>query len=130
MERFSAHGRRAGALLAGLALAALPVLAFAQTDTGGDSAAAGLFVGGTLLFTCLCIAISFAIAAAIAYWVYNDAKKRGNPNAVVWAILTFISTLIGLVLYLVIGRNQGTVMGGPPPTGPSAPGGPGSTTQF
>ena len=74
--------------------------------------------------------ISFAIAAAIAYWVYNDAKKRGNPNAIVWAILTFISTVIGLVLYLIIGRNQGTMMGGPPPTGPAAPGGPSSTTQF
>ena len=117
MRRLTVRGGRAGALLGGLALAALPGLAFAQTDTGDDGAAA-VIVGGSFLFTCVCVLISFAIAFAIAYWVYTDAKKRGNPNALIWGILTFVSTLIGLVLYLVIGRNQGTAMGGPPPHRP------------
>ena len=91
------------ALLTGLALAAMPVLAFAQT---GDDGTAAIFGGG--IVSCICGLLGLAIAVGAAYWVYNDAKKRGNPNAVLWAVLTFFFTLIGLILYFVIGRNQGT----------------------
>ena len=111
---------RALGLGLGLALAAVPALAFAQTDNSG----VGL-VGG--LFGCVCWLIGLVIDLAIVYWVYTDAKKRGNPNAVLWAVLTFFFTLIGLILYLLIGRNQGSAMGGPPPAGPA---GPSNTVQY
>jgi hypothetical protein len=109
----------------GLALAALPLLAFAQTDTSGSGA--GLFGG---LFGCICGLIGLAIEVFILYWVYTDAKKRGNPNAILWVVVTFFLGLIGLILYVLIGRNQGTSMGGPPPTGPVAPGGPSNTVRY
>jgi Phospholipase_D-nuclease N-terminal len=38
-------------------------------------------------------------------WVYQDAKKRGNPNAVVWAIGVFLFWILGLPLYL-LSRNS------------------------
>jgi hypothetical protein len=116
---------RVAALGLGLVLAALPILAFAQTDNGGSGA--GLFGG---LFGCICGLIGLAIEVFILYWVYTDAKKRGNPNAILWVVVTFFLGLIGLILYVLIGRNQGTTMGGPPPTGPAAPGGPSNTVRY
>jgi hypothetical protein len=103
MNRLPVRITQVLALITGLALAAMPALAFAQTtDDGGLIALFGGTVG------CVCALIGFIIQIAITYWVYNDAKKNGNPNAVLWGVLTFFFTLIGLILYLVIGRNQGT----------------------
>jgi hypothetical protein len=111
MNRLPVRSSQVWGLLGGLALAAMPVLAFAQTSDDGGAAA--LFGG---VFGCVCWLIGLAIAAAIAYWVYNDAKKRGNPNAVLWGVVSFFFTLLGLILYLLIGRNQGTMGGtGTPP---------------
>ena len=116
MNRLPVRVSQVFALLTGLALAAMPVLAFAQTtDDGG----LGALIGGG--FSCICGLLWLAIFIGIAYWVYSDAKKRGNPNALLWAILTFFFTLLGLILYFLIGRNQGTAG----PTGPT-----GTTTQM
>ena len=41
------------------------------------------------------------IAAAIAYWVYTDANKRGMP-AIGWAIGTFVLCIIVFPLYLIM----------------------------
>ena len=76
--------------------------------------------GALLVLYCLCILVIFAVQLGVVYWVYQDARKRGNPNAVLWAVLTFFSTLIGLILYLILGRNQEAPGG--PPTGSSDPG--------
>src|SRR5689334_17619002 len=103
MERINIYRARLMGLALGFMLAALPVLAFAQTDDGSGAAAAA-----ALGINCVCGLIGLAIAAAIAFWIYNDAKKRGNPNAVIWAIVGFFLGLIGLLLYVLIGRNQGT----------------------
>src|SRR5436305_1984072 len=102
MRRFRSTRLQALALAASLVLAGLPMLAFAQTDT--TNAAAAVFA---IPFSCFCYLIGLVIDIAITYWVYTDAKKRGNPNAVLWAVVTFFFTLIGLILYVLIGRNQG-----------------------
>ena len=86
------------------------------TDTG--SVEAVFFIG-----YCLCLLIIFAVHFFIVYWVYNDARKRGNPNAVLWSVLTFFSNPLGLILYLILGRDQGTA-GGAPPAGPANPSAP------
>jgi apolipoprotein N-acyltransferase len=117
MNGFRSTRSQALALVTGLMLAGLPMLAFAQTDTTGSDAA-GLFGGA---FVCFCYLIGFVIEVALTWWVYNDAKKRGNPNAILWAVVTFFLGLIGLLIYILVGRNQGTAMGGPPPTGPAGP---------
>jgi hypothetical protein len=84
-----------------------------MTDT--DIAAGSTLI---ILLSCLCVVAALAVHLAITWWIYNDANKRGNPNAVVWALLNFISDPLGLILYLIIGRNQTTPLGGPPPTPP------------
>jgi hypothetical protein len=88
-----------------------------------SGAAGGLLIFG---FTCLCVLVILGVHIAITYWIYNDAKKRGNPNAVIWAIVNLLSDPLGLILYLIIGRNQTATWGGPPaassgPPPPSAP---------
>jgi hypothetical protein len=64
----------------------------------------------------VCSLIGLGIWIFMIYWVYTDAKKRGNPNAIVWVIVTVLTSWIGLLLYVLIGRNQGTTGG---PSGPS-----------
>ncbi|HEY1501721.1 MAG TPA: zinc ribbon domain-containing protein [Acidobacteriaceae bacterium] len=45
--------------------------------------------------------IGLLIAAAIAFWVYTDAKKR-PMNAIGWAIGTFLLCIVFLPLYLIM----------------------------
>lgn len=69
--------------------------------------------------------IGAAIAAAIAVFVYNDAKKRGM-KAVWWAIGTFLLCIVFLPLYLILRKPVVTGMPGYPPLPPGYPQQPGS----
>ena len=59
---------------------------------------AELIVIGGLLVSLL----FFLIWVALAYWVYKDANKRNMDNAILWAAITFLLGLIGLVIYLLV----------------------------
>jgi len=58
----------------------------------------------------LIFGIIYAILTLIvSYFVYNDAKKQDNENAILWALLvggltltTFIGGLIALMIYLLV----------------------------
>ncbi len=41
------------------------------------------------------------IAGLLAYWVYQDAKKRNLKDPVAWAILAFLLGIIGLAGYYI-----------------------------
>ncbi len=56
--------------------------------------------------------IGLLIAAAIAFWVYTDAKKR-PMNAVLWAIGTFLLCIVFLPLYLIMRKPVGAAPGTP-----------------
>ena len=101
------------ALLLGLLAAGLPLSAFAQEEDGA-------IVAGITIFWCLCLIIWLAILVGSCWWIYSDAQKRGLPNGLLWAVLNFFFFPIGLLLYLILGRNQ-TPTGGAPPTGPAGP---------
>ena len=58
--------------------------------------------------------IGLAISIGIAYWIYKDATRRGDKNAVLWAVLGFFLSLLGLVIYLVA-RPKTTSPPPPPP---------------
>ncbi len=97
-------------------LPALPFLfaatsLFAQdADTNSSANAAGALVGGT----CGCIGglICLAIWIALALWVYKDAKSRGMDNAVLLTIVTAITGLLGLIIYLLM-RPKGNLVACP-----------------
>ncbi|MDQ2056331.1 MULTISPECIES: hypothetical protein [Halobellus] len=51
--------------------------------------------------------IFLIIPFAMAYWVYNDAERRGEDNAALWAVvvggltyLTFFGGILALVVYI------------------------------
>ncbi|MDS0283241.1 hypothetical protein [Haloarcula onubensis] len=68
-----------------------------------------LFIIGLILLVGLVV---FVAGLAATYWVYSDAKQRGNDNAVLWGVLTLLGFFIGLVpgvlvvvIYVFVGRE-------------------------
>jgi uncharacterized BrkB/YihY/UPF0761 family membrane protein len=62
--------------------------------------------GGAEIVVLLLMLVFFVVGLAIligaTYWVYNDAQKRGNDNAALWAVLTALGFFIGLIPGLVV----------------------------
>lgn len=63
-----------------------------------------VFVIGLFLFV-----LSIAVAGGAAYWVYNDAQKRGRDDATLWALGTLLGFLVAgvggiavLVVYFLV----------------------------
>jgi hypothetical protein len=82
----------------------LTVTAFAQeaTESPGDDAAntAGALAAlGCGILPCF---LGLAIQLALAFWVYKDATKRGMENAMLLTIVTALTGLIGLLIYLLM----------------------------
>lgn len=57
-----------------------------------------LGIGG---FICFLIIIPLVIQFVIAYWMYNDAKKRGEKE-VLWLIVGLVGGIIGLIIWLLV----------------------------
>ena len=74
--------------------------AFAQTYTTNNGPGALGCLGGGIIWL-----IGLAISIGLTYFVYTDAKKRGMDNAALWAILTFFTGLIGLIIYLLVRKK-------------------------
>jgi hypothetical protein len=63
--------------------------------------------GGVLLVLC-CSGLIWLGYLGLVYWVYQDASARRNDKAGLWALLVFLTPIIGLLIYLLVGRDQGT----------------------
>jgi hypothetical protein len=92
-------------LLLSLTLLFFPLVAFAQDATGSPASddaanAAGLLAAlGCGIIPCI---LGVAIQIALAVWVYKDATKRGMDNAVLLTVVTALTGLIGLLIYLLM----------------------------
>jgi hypothetical protein len=91
-----------------LALAATNLLA--QDSTPDNAGAAGAIAG----MGCSCIVglVCLAIWIALAVWVYKDAKSRGMDNAMLLTIVTAITGVLGLIIYLLM-RPKGNLVACP-----------------
>lgn len=91
------------------------VAAFAQQspEDAAAGAAACAACGGIGIVGVL---IPLAIVIAIAVWMYKDAQKRGDQNAILWLIVGLVFPLIGLIVYLIIRAQKPT-----PPAPPAPP---------
>lgn len=69
----------------------------------------GRSAGGVLLVFMLFFLVVTAAWLYAAYWVYNDARRRGSDNAAIWGVGVFLIGFLGLLLYLVV-RDE---VGGP-----------------
>ncbi|WP_049987966.1 PLDc N-terminal domain-containing protein [Halobellus rufus] len=45
------------------------------------------------------------VGIAMIVWTYTDAKKNSTHPAFLWAIVVFLAPLLGLLLYVLLGRN-------------------------
>ena len=92
-------------LLLSLTLLMFPLVLLAQDATESPAAtdaenmAGALAALGCSVIPCL---IGLAIQIALAVWVYKDAKKRGMENAVLLTVVTALTGLIGLLIYLLM----------------------------
>ncbi len=80
----------------------------AQTSsyTYEDDAVGTGFVFGSILLYCICLLGIFLIWGGVSYLIYKDAVKNNVDNPILWALLTFFLGLLGIVLYLVVGKNK------------------------
>jgi hypothetical protein len=46
-----------------------------------------------------------AVHVAMIIWTYSDANDNSEQPAFLWAVVVFLAPLLGLVLYLLLGRN-------------------------
>ena len=88
-----------------LVLAAGNLLA-ENSSSDAAGAAAGL-IGGTC--GCICGLIGLVIWVFLVVWVYKDSKSRGMDNAVLLTIITAITGLLGLLIYLLM-RPKGNLV--------------------
>jgi hypothetical protein len=61
--------------------------------------------GSLLLIPVILVVLNIALLV----WVARDAKARGMDSAVLWMLLVFFTSLIGLVIY-IFSRPQGNVI--------------------
>lgn len=98
----------AGATFATFALTAMPVMATGYDyyySSANDAASLG-FLGAYSFVWCLACCIPFLISAVLAYIVYKDAKKNNVENGALWAIVTFLFSVIGLLVYYLAIRPE------------------------
>lgn len=63
-----------------------------------------LIFGVTSFVYLLCCCI-FAIPwLFICFWIYKDAKKNNIENPILWALLAFFTSIIGILIYLLAVR--------------------------
>jgi len=92
-----------------------PIIALAQTYDEGfsytykgnvDPATAEGFLGVTTIVFLVCFCLIMLAWLGVSIWVYKDAKKKNINNPAVWGLITYFLTLLGLLLYLFIGRKS------------------------
>jgi len=57
---------------------------------------------------CLFWLIPLIISLLIGYWMYKDAEKR-NENGVLWFIIGFFLSIIGLIIWIVVRPDMSEV---------------------
>ncbi len=59
--------------------------------------------GGAVVLLWLAFLIGFV---AMVVWTYTDAERNSSHPAFLWAIVVFLAPLLGIVLYLILGRDR------------------------
>lgn len=78
-----------------------------MTDEEAAKAVAGCAAcgGGALM----AVIVAFVLNVALLIWVARDAKSRGMDSSVLWMLLVFFTSFLGLIIYL-FSRPQGQLM--------------------
>lgn len=49
--------------------------------------------------------LMLAVQIGLIVWTYSDAQRNSSHPAFLWAIVIFFAPLLGIVLYLLLGRD-------------------------
>ncbi|WP_254278664.1 hypothetical protein [Haloarcula marina] len=56
-----------------------------------------------IVLVVLVIGLAILVGSILAtYWVYKDATRRGDDNAIIWTVLTALGFFIGLIPGLIV----------------------------
>lgn len=66
--------------------------------------------GGAVALIGVLMFVLFAIV--LPFWVYSDAEQNSSHSALLWALVAFFGGILGLLLYLIIGRDRTGGSGG------------------
>lgn len=61
--------------------------------------------GAAAGFGILVALLLFVAHIALLLWTYSDAQKHSSHPAFLWALVVFLAPLLGIVLYLLLGRD-------------------------
>lgn len=50
--------------------------------------------------------VLFVVSLVLIYWVYQDAQVNSSDPAYLWALVVFFAPVLGLLLYLLVGRGD------------------------
>ncbi|MFC7041504.1 PLDc N-terminal domain-containing protein [Halonotius sp. GCM10025705] len=50
--------------------------------------------------------LTFVVQTALVIWTYSDATDNSSHSAILWALVVLFAPLLGVVLYLLLGRDQ------------------------
>ncbi|QWC20593.1 PLDc N-terminal domain-containing protein [Halorubrum sp. 2020YC2] len=63
----------------------------------------GAAAGGIALLITL---VFFVVHLAMIVWTYSDAQSRSDHPPILWALIVFFAPILGVLLYLIIGRDS------------------------
>ena len=92
----AAHPLQVGKLEARMPIA---LAAFQQNAPNPDAGCAACLAGTTGLI--LLVLAWFGAGIALLVWVVRDAKNRGVESPILWMLLVFVLSFLGLVIYLL-----------------------------
>ena len=76
---------------------------YSDYSSGGEEA------GAAFLIALVCgLCLSLLIIGGIGFFVYKDAQKVGVENPILWAVLSALLGLLGILLYIFIARKNAT----------------------
>ena len=57
-------------------------------------------------FALLFAIVMFVVMIGLVVWTYTDAQTNSTHPAFLWAVVVFLAPLLGIVLYLLLGRDK------------------------
>ncbi|HUR38048.1 MAG TPA: membrane protein insertion efficiency factor YidD, partial [Planctomycetota bacterium] len=74
----------------------------AMKDLGKEAPKAAAACGVTCILGIIGGLIYLGVKIFVMIWAFKDATARGDANAVLWPILIFFLSIVGLVIYLAV----------------------------
>ena len=62
-------------------------------------------IPGGALVVLLFIGFVFLATIVLSIWTYRDAQKNSRQSPLLWAIVVLLAPVLGILLYLLVGRD-------------------------